>query len=330
MEQTLPLPIAIVLYAFGGVSLAVGLGLVWRVARGETLVPYEDRRPAPWRAGHIALVLLYLLVPLALEHAEKLLVALEGAASGESLQPDELSGALVFMSLSSLLVVGATAAVCRILAGATWADLGWRPGTVAADVRLGIVAFVALAAPLYLLQWWLTRHFPSEHPVVELLNARRDPAIVALCAISAVVVAPITEEWMFRLFFQGWLEALAGLGDENPPAHTLPAGGQPPVPMPPDTPTSSIFAGSPCQASPTAAAPAAAGGERTALRLMPIAASSLLFAALHQWPDQAPLFVLALVLGYLYQRTHRILPCIVLHACLNLTSLTLFLLADAV
>jgi membrane protease YdiL (CAAX protease family) len=33
--------------------------------------------------------------------------------------------------------------------------------------------------------------------------------------------------------------------------------------------------------------------------------------------DPIPLFVLGLALGYLYQRTHRILPCIVLHALFN-------------
>jgi membrane protease YdiL (CAAX protease family) len=38
-------------------------------------------------------------------------------------------------------------------------------------------------------------------------------------------------------------------------------------------------------------------------------------------PDPVPLFVLALGLGYLYQRTHRLLPCVVVHLLLNLCSL---------
>ena len=38
-------------------------------------------------------------------------------------------------------------------------------------------------------------------------------------------------------------------------------------------------------------------------------------------PEPVPLFVLALFLGYVYQRTHRILPCIVAHALFNLFSM---------
>jgi membrane protease YdiL (CAAX protease family) len=48
-----------------------------------------------------------------------------------------------------------------------------------------------------------------------------------------------------------------------------------------------------------------------------------LFAGAH-WshgPDPIPLFFFALVLGYLYQRTRRILPCVVVHFLLNSCSL---------
>jgi membrane protease YdiL (CAAX protease family) len=47
--------------------------------------------------------------------------------------------------------------------------------------------------------------------------------------------------------------------------------------------------------------------------------SAALFAGLH-WshgPDPIPLFVLAVGLGYLYQQTHRFLPCVVVHFLLN-------------
>jgi membrane protease YdiL (CAAX protease family) len=38
-------------------------------------------------------------------------------------------------------------------------------------------------------------------------------------------------------------------------------------------------------------------------------------------PDPVALFVLALILGFLYQRTHRIVPCIVVHALFNALNL---------
>ena len=59
---------------------------------------------------------------------------------------------------------------------------------------------------------------------------------------------------------------------------------------------------------------------------LPILVSSLLFALAHFGigPDPIPLFFLAIVLGYTYQRTHRIVPCMVTHALFN--SLTLIAL----
>ena len=60
--------------------------------------------------------------------------------------------------------------------------------------------------------------------------------------------------------------------------------------------------------------------------------SAFVFAILH-WghgPDPIPLFFLALGLGYLYHRTHRIIPCIVVHFLVNglsMLALLLFLLS---
>ncbi len=50
-----------------------------------------------------------------------------------------------------------------------------------------------------------------------------------------------------------------------------------------------------------------------------------MFAAMALLPknavaDPIPLFVLALALGALYYRTHRILPCIVVHVAFNATA----------
>jgi membrane protease YdiL (CAAX protease family) len=53
--------------------------------------------------------------------------------------------------------------------------------------------------------------------------------------------------------------------------------------------------------------------------VFPILVSSLFFALAHfgYGPEPVPLFFLAIALGYVYQRTHRILPSIVTHALFN-------------
>ena len=46
------------------------------------------------------------------------------------------------------------------------------------------------------------------HLVVTLLRESHTPATLLLCFISVVVVAPIVEEFVFRVVLQGWLEAV--------------------------------------------------------------------------------------------------------------------------
>ena len=52
---------------------------------------------------------------------------------------------------------------------------------------------------------------------------------------------------------------------------------------------------------------------------LPIALSSVLFALAHVGQGASPisLFFLAIGLGFLYQRTHRIVPCIIAHMLFN-------------
>jgi membrane protease YdiL (CAAX protease family) len=106
----------------------------------------------------------------------------------------------------------------------------------------------------------------------------RQPSQLWLIGLCAVAAAPLVEEFFFRVIFQGWLECWERSTAHH--AHVLPA-----------LPTG----------------------------MMPILISSFLFAAVHagQWPAPVPLFFLALVLGYLYHQTHRLLPSLVVHVLLN-------------
>lgn len=50
--------------------------------------------------------------------------------------------------------------------------------------------------------------FDAQHPVGKLLLKSPTVWTIALCALSAVVVAPLVEELLFRLLLQGWMEAV--------------------------------------------------------------------------------------------------------------------------
>jgi membrane protease YdiL (CAAX protease family) len=52
---------------------------------------------------------------------------------------------------------------------------------------------------------------------------------------------------------------------------------------------------------------------------VPIGISSIIFALLHMshGPDWVALTLLAAGMGYVYQRTHSIIPSLTIHVCLN-------------
>jgi hypothetical protein len=56
---------------------------------------------------------------------------------------------------------------------------------------------------------------------------------------------------------------------------------------------------------------------------LPIGLSAIIFALLHfsHGPDWVALTLLACGMGYLYQRTHRLVPSLVVHALLNSLSM---------
>jgi len=180
---------------------------------------------------------------------------------------------------------------------------------------LGVVGWLAALAPVYGMQLMLILVFGQSegHPIIKMVEENASPTLFALAFAAAVVVAPFCEELLFRLVLQGWLEKWEDdeLGWRTPPVaetetvdETAPVV---PVPTPVMKPPQTGLYGLPHG-------------------WLPIGVSSLLFALAHLgWgPDPVALFLLALILGYVYQRTHRILPSMVIHALFN--GMTLFML----
>ena len=136
--------------------------------------------------------------------------------------------------------------------------------------------------PICGLQALLEQLVAYKHPLIEALKAQPNRATFISTTIAALVAAPLFEEFLFRVLLQGWFEAIEAR------RRVLRLG----IP-----------------------------GEGPAW--WPIVLSAALFAMLHigQGPAPIPLFFLALVLGYLYQRTHRIWPSLVTHFLLNAGSM---------
>ncbi len=211
----------------------------------------------------------------------------------------------------------------------------------------------------------------AAHSIVRLVQ-QADLWILLACGFSAVIVAPIAEEFFFRLLLQGWLEALQGRWQRHlPTLRRLLPGAAGPIVL-----TSILFGwihfrvDSPMMHVKFVTSMLAADGVAKLLSValaiglvrLRVGATAvdlgwvpekffadvrlglLAFAAVaapiyamqyglamllpkYFAPDPLVLFPFALVLGILYWRTHRIVPAIVTHMALNLTTLAMLIVA---
>lgn len=191
-------------------------------------------------------------------------------------------------SAATLLAMIASIVYLRLVRRATWSDLGLRSPEPWRDILRGLGTFGVVAIPIFTLHAivnWLLE--PEQgHPIIEAVM--RFPGFFWLSLVTAVIIAPVTEEFFFRGLLLGWLDSL-------PTARETDVHGRP------------------------------------RLAWWPVVLTSTGFALLHLGHGAAPVALLffSLVLGWLYQRHHRLLPCITLHAALNGTSM-LMLAAELV
>jgi membrane protease YdiL (CAAX protease family) len=275
-------------FANAFVILVLALGL-WgwasalrRLARGHPILEFEPREPVPWGLVDV----LFTAVTLLLAQMAAYVVLWQVFDLGPLQDSDKMTPqARVVLVLAMGVAQVGTAAISFLFLGwsarARLPDFGMDARRLGPDVRTGLVAFAMLAPPVYAIQAGLTQWFPSEHPLIRLLQKQADPFVYAVVIFAAVLVAPVVEEYFFRVLLQGWLEK----------ALSRPANSAQP-------------------------------------RYLPLVASATLFAWMHaeHGPDPIPLFLLAVGLGYLYQRTHRILPSITVHFLLNSVSLAVLVL----
>jgi membrane protease YdiL (CAAX protease family) len=268
------------------------------------VLPYKRRQPVPWGAWASALAVLHVVGRL---------------AGSPGLEPDKAEATemaaskLAFGALTHLLLVGLFVAAVVVVSRATRADLGLPESKRQAlgDARIGILACLAAYVPVAVVRLLVVHQLgePELHPMLQDVLKRPDAVMLAIAFVSAAVVAPVCEELIFRLLLQGWLEKwedqmlgwrVEPMRSVDPTVADIPDAEAPPVPAPP-----------------------AAGLFGMPYGALPVLASSTMFAWAHigHSTDPFPLFVLALFLGFVYQRTHRILPCIVAHATFNSISM---------
>lgn len=296
-------------------SIAVWLPLAVRWNNEGVLLPYEQRQRVPWRFVGALPAILFVIMAV--------VNALASKEQGADVDLQTVLWSSIATGVVLLgMVIAASAAILFVERG-NLGDLGLPSSRdqCCNDVALGAIAWLAALLPVFIVQWASTAALgeESQNPVINQLKDNTNWRVFVAAIISAVVVAPIFEEFVFRLLFQGWLERVedqaigfhaterTALALSQPLCEIIDNAGLVDVdnaPLIESTPTRGLLPG-------------------IAHGYVPIALSSLLFSLAHIGfgPDPIALFVLAVMLGYVYQRTHRIVPCIVVHALFNALNL---------
>ena len=166
--------------------------VVGRLRRGEPLVVERPHAAVPWDLGDVGIVVA---------------AYVSGAGLLEWLSAKPIT-------LFDGLVNNATLNVAVLLAGIAWlsargadaAALGFRSPGNGEVFRLAVGGLALVQFPLLLAAAAVNAIVPYEHPILEFLDNARGPAAALVVIVSAVVTAPLAEEFFFRRVLQGWLE----------------------------------------------------------------------------------------------------------------------------
>jgi membrane protease YdiL (CAAX protease family) len=322
VEPTTPVIVLVNLILVSAVTTWIIIAL--RLWRGQPLLRYEPRRPVPWDWIDLLLAIVIYLGSQVICVGIALAVASGGVDIKGFSETTQGQVALLGGVAVALII---TLVLCLVLlvarSNANYGDLGFALTTIPRDTVYGVIAFLAAAPVVYVIQavFIYVVKIEYNHPLIKSLQDKKDPMTIAIVTFTAVIAAPLVEEFLFRVVLQGWLEkletksvergqALSATNLSEPTDLVIEVVAEPSsVHVVSQTPTTGLF-GLP-------------------LGSTPILISSLLFALVHvgQGAAPIPLFVYALVLGYLYQMTHRIWPSVVAHFALNSVSMLMLFIS---
>jgi membrane protease YdiL (CAAX protease family) len=171
---------------------------------------------------------------------------------------------------------------------------------------LGCV-FVPLVFGVAVLIEWLYRaagyQHPPEHDILHVLGGAAEPWVRLALVGGAIVVAPLSEELLFRGHAQTvFRRALARLAGPQPPPRAFPLANEADVVTPSEQ-----------DIPPTWATWGA------------ILLASALFASVHAMWTWPTIFVLSVCLGWVYERTGNLWASVAVHAAFNGASTIIFL-----
>ena len=347
MDETLS-PASLVLMA-GTCLASLGslLFLFQKHISGRPLLNYEPRFRVPWGGGIALVAMLFPFMGVLLALTTPAPVDNPGTETQTIVEdhttvnineektpaPDESNDFIINGLATSVLMIAFVVVVSLFLrasAGADSLDLGLPQNIeqLFRDVRAGAIACAASILPIYIVQFLLTVVLQpeNEHPLIDELQQTHTPTMILVGLVMVVIAAPLSEEFAFRLLLQSWLEKFEDqLMDFTATLR--------PQAMAPEESIDDAHGEEPplgeADVIPLPYEPALLPREGLLPGLphgwLPILASGTIFGLAHlgHGVSPVPLVFFGIVLGYLYQRTHRLVSSITAHALFNGYSMTM-------
>jgi membrane protease YdiL (CAAX protease family) len=304
-----------------------------RLRNRQPLLPVEPWRPRAWGLIDLLMVLvavflgqsLFAVIGVSLLNID---VAAIRAVDGD-----------LPLSLSMIASVGNLAAM---VAGVLWIQarfsvglphIGFSTRNLPWHLLLGLLVGLASLPVVYVLMILVSLGLDTEyaHPLIEQMTEQGSLSSYVYGVITAALIAPLAEEFLFRVILQGWMQSIpfksvfAIIFGGYQSSHTAAAseGGL------------ALAASESLYAEITAPEQQAVAMEQPLdLRvdsaswvppIWPSVVTGTLFGLAH-WGyglSFIPLIALGIVLGLVYRATHSIWPCVLIHFMLNGTSMAM-------
>ena len=188
--------------------------LIWRLLTGQSILPERPlviRGEPSWGAGTVLLIFLGYLGVSFLASVSYPWVAEKLSAKAAMLPVAEvpLSHLMLLNTVVEVVMIILVPVVVSLTCGARLREFGlgfdgWRR-----QAAVGVVATLIAAPPVNAIQFLATRIWAYQrHPVQEMIFKEFSLRVAGIAIVTAVILAPMFEELLFRGLLQSWLETL--------------------------------------------------------------------------------------------------------------------------
>lgn len=211
---------AILLSLFGMLLLLVLVGgaIMWfttlrRWRSGKPLLAIEPWTPRVW--GLVDLIVVAVLIIAGQRTGIRLWARLTQTDIGALQQEADFPlSAMAVGSLSNLVVMLLTTLWLMLRYGASLKHIGFTSSRFFRLIGVGFGAALLSLPLMYAIMAFISLGLDEQydHPLLNRMIQEGSLSAYLMAAFCAVVAAPLTEEFLFRVLFQGWLQSLPWSG----------------------------------------------------------------------------------------------------------------------